>query len=693
MIKRLLEQDEVSAEFCELIYDKTRGNPFFVEEVVKSLKEEEVIYRKENQWKVKEVSKIEFPTTVKSVVKARIGRLDDECQNLLTLASFVGNDFSFESLCGVSGIAEDKLLDLMEQMLKTGLIKERVIRGQDVYSFADIIVRDVAHEEVSHLRHKKLHGTVGCALEKVYEKKIDEHLGELALHFLEFGDENKALGYFLKAGDRAAKIYANNEAISYFQHASTLLEKKEGDLQEKARVLEKLGDIRGFVGEHEAGMEHWEDAMKLFEHAFENEAVARLHRKMGNSLWENLGNSEKADEHYAEALKILEKEPEGTELATLYSNLARMCYRTKDVSKARSWSEKALELGKKLNDFEVIAGAYASLGVVFGWTGDVKRAVECHERALKIALDNDCLEIALREYHNLANSLPLGEGEKALEYYEKGYELAKKVGDVSHLAWICRSLGGMYIGMGNVERAKHLVEESFALNTKTGDKAQLSMSIRQLAGIHQILGEWDKSEQYYDEALAIARNLKDIQAIGAAYGYLGWFNFDKGEYAKAKEYYEKASEVVEKAGATLIHWWVNHWLVLIDIELGELEKAEKQIESLQKSVLEANDKDRIPFAYRLKATLLRAQKKWDESIEYFEKSLQGFEAIGARRWDQYIFAKLVLYEYARVYLERNQEGDKEKAHGLLNQAMEIFQKLGAKKEIERIIAKKGLLTA
>jgi len=91
--------------------------------------------------------------------------------------------------------------------------------------------------------------------------------------------------------------------------------------------------------------------------------------------------------------------------------------------------------------------------------------------------------------------------------------------------------------------------------------------------------------------------------------------------------------------------------------------------------------------------LFRAQKKWKESIELFEKSLQEWEAIGARRWDIYWFAKRVLCEYARVYLERDQEGDREKAHSLLNQALEIFQKLDAKKDIEKIIAKKKLLTA
>ncbi len=65
MIKQTLEQDDIPSEFCKIVYEKTRGNPFFTEEVIESLKEEEVIYREENKWKIKEVSEIEFPETIK----------------------------------------------------------------------------------------------------------------------------------------------------------------------------------------------------------------------------------------------------------------------------------------------------------------------------------------------------------------------------------------------------------------------------------------------------------------------------------------------------------------------------------------------------------------------------------------------------------------------------------------------------
>ena len=158
MIKQILEQDDIPAEFCRLVYEKTRGNPFFAEEVIKSLKEEDIIYREENRWEIKEVSEIEFPETVKNVVKARIGRLDDECQNVLTLASFVGNDFTLEAMCAVTGIEKTNCVRSMDRLFKTGLIKERDVRGEGVCSFADIIVRDVVYEEVVPTERKKLHG-------------------------------------------------------------------------------------------------------------------------------------------------------------------------------------------------------------------------------------------------------------------------------------------------------------------------------------------------------------------------------------------------------------------------------------------------------------------------------------------------------------------------------------------------------
>ena len=695
MIKRIIEQDDVPSEFCKLVYEKTRGNPFFAEEVVKSLKEEEVIYREEDKWKFKEAAEIKFPETVKSVVKARFSRLDDEAQNVLSLASFIGNDFGFQALGEVTGIEESKMLELMDELIKTGLIKHRVVRGEDLCSFADVIVRDVVYEETGPFRRKKLHETVGRALERTYAKKIDEHLGEIASHFLEGGDKDKALGYFLKAGDKAAKIYANAEAISYFQCALRLLEEKEGELQEKGLILERLGDIKKLVGEYDVCLKYWADGLLVWRRLEEKRNVSRLHRKMANVLWEDIGDAKKAKGHHDEALKILEAEPESVELASLYEDMAGMYYQTENVAKALSWFEKALELAKKLNDYGVMASSYTSLGIVTEhMSGDWKKGIECHERALKIALDNGYMETAVRAYNNLGMALPWEEQEKALDCFQKGFEMAKKVGAIRWVSSIGHILAGLNFGMGNTDKAVSLAEESVALDRKTGNMPNLSFSLGTLGMVYLILGEWDKSEQYLTEALNLAQKQEQLPQIATNSIDLGILHGEyKGEYPKAREYLEKAVEICDRAGAKYPQMYASSFLVWIYIGLGKLQEANDLLNSVHKFALESKYTQLIAMSEALRGMQLRAQKKWEESIEHFEKSFREYESMNAKRWMVYHFAKFFLSEYAEVYLERDREGDREKAYNLLNQALEIFQKIGAKKEVERIIAKKKLLTA
>jgi predicted ATPase/KaiC/GvpD/RAD55 family RecA-like ATPase len=687
MVKQILEQEDIPQEFCRMIYEKTRGNPFFTEEVIESLKEEEVIYKEMNRWKLKEISKIEFPASVRNVVKSRINRLDEESLNVLTMASFIGNDFTFEAIRVITGIEKQTLLKLMDKLFKTGLIKERVVHGEGICSFADILVRDVIYEEVSPLTRKELHTVVGDALEKVYAKTINEHLGELASHFLESGDREKALDYFLKAGEKAQKIYANSEAVSYYQSALRLLEEKEGECQEKARVLETLGDIKRIVGEYDACLKRWNEALLLWKQLVEKEKVARLHRKMAMTLWREAGKPKEAQENFEEALRILEAEPESVELAALYAARAHMSNLTEDVAKARSWAEKALELGKKLNALEVVASSYVDLGLVSSGIGEKKEAVQFLEKAAEIALDKGYMEVGGRALNSLAQELPAEENERALECVEQGFEWAKKAGYMRGISWFGGQLATRYFYMGNMEKALPLAQEADTLNMKIGNLFNLANTRLILGAFYHILGEWNKGEQYLEEAIRISERINNTNVMVNAYGLLGWCYWDRGEYNRAKECFEKESELLEKRREKAYQIAEYRLIAINCIELGEIDKARTLLDEMRKFAQDKQDKQLIADEDAARAMLLRAEKKWDESIILFEKSLQEYEALRARQSNVYNLAKNILYEYARTYLERNQTGDREKADNLLNQALEIYRKINAKKEIERVEAK------
>jgi tetratricopeptide (TPR) repeat protein len=205
-------------------------------------------------------------------------------------------------------------------------------------------------------------------LEKAYAQKIDEHLGELALHFLEGGEKDKALDYFLKAGDRAAKIYANREASSYYQSALTILEEKGGELQERGRVLERLGDAKRLVGEFNEAIRCWNDALSFRKQLDDKEGEARLYRKTAATLRE-MGEWERGKESIFKALRILETMPESTESVLAYVQRGWTSWAAGDMAEAISWGEKALGLSERLNDFEGITNSYYLLGTAFGFAG------------------------------------------------------------------------------------------------------------------------------------------------------------------------------------------------------------------------------------------------------------------------------------------------------------------------------------
>jgi len=695
MIKQILEQEDVPAEFCQLVYEKTRGNPFFTEEVIKSLKEEEVIYREENKWKVKEASKIEFPKTVKSVIKARIGRLDDERQRMLTMASFIGRDFTFKALREVTGVEEDKLLELMESIVKTDLVKEKVIRGEGIYSFADVIVRDVLHEEVSLLRHMKLHDSVGCALEKAYAEKIDEHLGELAYHFLEGGNKDKALDYFLKAGAKAQKTYAHGEAFSYLQHALELLEEKEGRLEEKVSMIERLGDLKMWMGQTSACMELWNRSLTLRSQLGDEKGVAKLHTKMARRLWHRIGDKEKASEHHRMALEILEKGAESLELARLYEDVSNMIWRSgKPAAEALPYAQKAFELAEKLRDPEVLSNCHNNLAIISRMSGEFQKPIKYLEQGLKIALDNNCIHSALRLYVNLYVAyMDIGEFQKAFEAAQQGSDLAKRVGALYSLAWANTDVATSYAYMGEIQKAISMAKEILALDNRINFLSHAPQPMQVVGRCYMVLGEWEKSREHLTQTHEMAISVREFQSSGGAMRFLGELSTEKEDYVEAEKYLKESKSIYESAGATrLLLYEVFPSLSKLYMRKGEIEKAQELIEKTYENATRSGNILVISRAEMLKAMLFREQKNWEQSMQFFEKSLQGYRSLSAEKWYVWEFAEL-LYEYGLMHLNRNEKDDRERAYSLLNEALTIYQKMDAKRKIEKIIAKKKLLTA
>jgi tetratricopeptide (TPR) repeat protein len=532
----------------------------------------------------------------------------------------------------------------------------------------------------------KLHSVVGNALEKAYAKRIDEHLGELAYHFLEGGDKDKALDYFTKAGERAQKIHAFDEVSSHFQHALELLEEKEDNAEQKALVTERLGDLQWWTGKPDAGMEYWNKSLTLWNQLGNEKKAAQLHAKMASLLW-NIGNREKASEHHRMALETLEKKPESPELAMLYEDIAHMLWRTGDTG-SLSWAQKALELAERLSLHEVLVNCYNDLGTLSLKSGEFEKTLEYYEKGLKMALEDNFAGLAITLYNNLCNLYwGMGELEKVFETAQKGSELAKDTGSPYGLTWLNSVLAFCYIYMGDVQKALYILEDVLALAKRAKHAVQISGAKVGLGQCYQLLGEWDKSLQCLMEALQIAKEIGEYQFSGEAAFYLGELFMEMEDYEEARRYLMESRSIYEKSEeTTFLLFQVLPTLSRLYLETGEVERAKELIDAIYEHPIKTKSRLAVATSEMLKAMLLREQENWEQSIQHFENSLQEFKSMNAQKWFAVPFAEL-LYEYGLTYKRRNGKGDKEKAHSLLNQALEIYEKIDAKKRIEKIKAK------
>jgi len=227
LIKNLLDVKELPSNLKRLICDKAQGNPFYIEEIIKSLIEEGFIFLRKGKWSFKgEIKNVRLPDRVEGVIMSRIDRLDYRAKDVLQVASVLGREFD-EFL--IRGIYPD--IRFLEKTLKDlnslDLVKIEKGKGRAKYLFKHILTQEVAYNSLSFERRRVLHLRVGKFIEENLKDRRDEFLGLLSYHFYRANDWEKALYYSVEAGERAKKVYANYEAIEFFTRAIESYEKME----------------------------------------------------------------------------------------------------------------------------------------------------------------------------------------------------------------------------------------------------------------------------------------------------------------------------------------------------------------------------------------------------------------------------------------------------------------------------------
>jgi class 3 adenylate cyclase len=239
LVRSLLAIEGMPEELEQLILKKSQGNPFFVEEVVKSLIEQKVVDQKDGKWQVvaSEVRNVNIPDTVQGVIKSRVDRLHFETKEVLQFASVIGREFDLRLLTGIY----DKKAELKPILADLNRFDLVLLEGEEQYIFKHIMTQEVAYDSLPFAKRRELHNTIGDRLEDLHQDKIEEAFGLLAHHYFHAHNWEPAFFYSVEAGDKAKKVYANQEALAHYDRALEVFDKmaEAGMLPELTRRIEE----------------------------------------------------------------------------------------------------------------------------------------------------------------------------------------------------------------------------------------------------------------------------------------------------------------------------------------------------------------------------------------------------------------------------------------------------------------------
>jgi ABC-type oligopeptide transport system substrate-binding subunit/DNA-binding SARP family transcriptional activator/predicted Ser/Thr protein kinase len=276
------EPNRLGEDFRQALFRHTRGHPLFTIELLRDMQERgDLIQDEEGRWIEGPALAWEaLPARVEAVIEGRIGRLESELRDILTVASVEGEDFTAQVVARVQEIGERQLLRQLSQELEKrhGLVRERgeVRVGRQRlsrYRFGHVLFQQYLYNGLSLGERRLLHGEIAALLEELYAGCTDQIAVQLARHYAEAGEGEKAVDYLLQAGDQARLAYAHQEAVDHYQRALAFLKEQGAAGHERAaRTLMKLGltyhtafDFRRARRAYEEGFALWQRAGEIRE--------------------------------------------------------------------------------------------------------------------------------------------------------------------------------------------------------------------------------------------------------------------------------------------------------------------------------------------------------------------------------------------------------------------------------------------
>lgn len=418
LVNNLLAVAELPEPTRQLILERTEGNPFYLEEIIRSLIDQGVIVRAGGNWRAtREITQITLPDTLQGVLLARIDRLQEDVRRTLQLASVIGKSFLYRLLAAIAE-AEQQLEGHLAQLQRVDLVREKTCLPELEYMFKHSLTQEAAYDSLLLEQRREFHQRVGKALEALFAERQDKYLGLLAHHFEMAGESEKAVDYLIQAGDQARLSDEHTEAVDYYVRAVNLL-RESGDKERTARVWLKLALVYSANFQFEKAHQANETAFCLQQAVAKKDPLAagwKGHTLRTAVTFENV-NLDPGKVVWSHESIIIEN---------LFSGLARLDTEMNVLPEvARSW--EVLDGGKRCifhlrDDWPWTDGTMVT-AVDFEWAWKRNLDPALHSDTARFLFD----VVGAKEYYEQKNNDPDSVGVKALDAHTLEVRLVEPV--------------------------------------------------------------------------------------------------------------------------------------------------------------------------------------------------------------------------------------------------------------------------
>ena len=520
MLSASLGGAKISAELSDRIGEKTGGNPFFIEELCRTLLESGALVIEDGEARLGEsIDRLMIPDTVQAVLKSRIDRLDPEAREVLRCAAVIGRQFGLELLSRVVP-SRSRVEGALETLRSAGLIQRTGLIPEPTYRFKHALTLDVTYESLLERQRKERHALVGAAIENLYAENPEEHSTRLAVHFAAAEDWDKAIRYGLVAAKRAESLWRLPETVEILVRTRGWIERSNTDpakrtpqlvqlLLDLERHLEKLGrrdeqqavidDLQNLLPTDVPTMEHGEVCVRQ------------------GDLYTLLARYSEARQLFDQALEIADQIGDVELRGKALRSLGHACWSHGDYKEAVPWLEQAVEDARGRSDSSRLVTDLCNLGRALRLLEEWDRAMSIGDEAVDLANKTGSPVDQLYAYNYMGHLLrAMGRTDDAIQAFEEGGRLAHNGGIPSREAFCTLGAAALYLETGREEDALSAYQESVQLARRGNRADQLAQSLLLLADCLVTCGKPEEAIASFEEAAGVLRRIGTEKPLAAA---------------------------------------------------------------------------------------------------------------------------------------------------------------------------------